>query len=172
MNIRSSLIVVGLICGAAATRLMPHPANFAPVMGIALFGSAVFSNRWGGIGIAIAAMVVSDAVIGFHSTLPFVYVGMLITGILGFYLRQSRPPARILGFALTGSLIFFIVSNLGVFLLQDLYPKSFTGLVSCYTMAIPFLQNSVAGDLLYTSALFLLHHIFVVLPQENSFAPA
>jgi len=167
MQVRNSLIIVALIVAAAATRLMPHPPNFAPVMSIALFGSAVFANRWGGIAIAIAAMAQSDMFIGSHSTLPFVYVGMLVTGMLGFFLRSNRTAFRILNFTLAGSIIFFVVSNLGVFLTQDLYPKTWAGLVACYVAAVPFFQNSVAADVLFSGILFTLHHFFIALREKR-----
>ena len=60
MKLRGVIIPAGLILAVAATRLLPHPPNFTPVMSVALFGSAVFMNRFAGIGVAIAAMGVSN----------------------------------------------------------------------------------------------------------------
>lgn len=128
-------------------------------MSVALFGSAVFLNRFAGIALAIAAMAVSDYFLGMHSTLPFVYGAMALSGLLGFLLRADRTPLRVLGTALAGSVLFFLVTNLGVFLVQDLYPRSISGLVQCYVMALPFFQNSLAGDLLFTAGLFTIFHL-------------
>jgi len=159
MKFRSVLLPTGLILATAASRFLPHPDNFSPVMSVALFGSAVFVNRFAGIALAIAAMAVSDYFLGLHSTLPFVYGAMVLAGILGFLLRERRSALRVLATAFAGSVIFFIVTNLGVFLLQDLYPKNVAGLMQCYAMALPFFRNSLAGDLLFTAALFSLYHL-------------
>ncbi|GAB4425366.1 MAG: hypothetical protein OHK0011_06530 [Turneriella sp.] len=159
MNVRSVLLPAGLILATAATRFLPHPENFSPVMSVALFGSAVFLNRFAGIALAIAAMAVSDYFIGMHSTLPFVYGSMVVAGMLGFFLREKRDALRILGTAFAGSVVFFLVTNLGVFLVQDLYPRTAAGLVQCYVMALPFFQNSLAVDLLFTAVLFGIYHL-------------
>lgn len=158
MNFRSVLLPAGLILATAATRFLPHPDNFSPVMSVALFGSAVFVNRFAGIALAMAAMAVSDYFLGLHSTLPFVYGAMALAGFLGFLLRENRGALRVLGTAFAGSVVFFLVTNLGVFLMQDLYPHSVAGLVQCYVMALPFFQNSLAGDLLFTAVLFTIFH--------------
>lgn len=161
MKMREIVISIGLIAAVAATRFLPHPMNFSPVMSVALFGSAVFFNRYLGIAVALAAMALSDLFLGAHSTLPFVYLAMVLAGVLGFTLRNRRSPVMVLGMALAGSVLFFIVTNLGVFLMQDLYPRTAAGLVSCYTMALPFFKNSLAGDLVFTAVLFSLHFVLV-----------
>lgn len=152
------MLPAGLILATAATRFLPHPDNFSPVMSVALFGSAVFANRFAGIALAIAAMAVSDIFLGLHSTLPFVYGAMAVSGLLGFLLREKRSALRVLGTALAGSVAFFLLTNLGVFLVQDLYPRSVAGLAECYTMALPFFRNALAGDMLFTAVLFLIFH--------------
>lgn len=159
MVFRSVLLPAGLILATAASRFLPHPDNFSPVMSVALFGSAVFAHRFTGIALAIAAMAVSDYFLGMHSTLPFVYGAMVLAGILGFALRTERSVLRIAALTLSGSVLFFVVTNLGVFLTQELYPKTVAGLIECYVMALPFFRNSVAGDLAFTALLFGIHHL-------------
>jgi general stress protein CsbA len=158
MKLRTVLIPVGLILAMAISRFLPHPPNFTPVMSVALFGSAVLLNRYLGIVLAIAAMAVSDLFFGWHSTLPYVYAAMVAVGFLGFLLRSDRSPLKILAVSLTGSVLFFVVTNLGVFFSQDLYPRTFQGLGACFMMAIPFFKSSVAGDTLFTGMLFALHY--------------
>lgn len=172
MKLRGVIIPAGLILAVAATRLLPHPPNFTPVMSVALFGSAVFMNRFAGIGVAIAAMAVSNVILGSHSTWAFVYGAMVLTGILGFTLRQKRSPLKIAAVSLAGSLVFFVVSNLGVFIMQDLYPKTAAGLVACYTMALPFFKNTLAGDFLFTGVLFATHYLLTRRSDESRLAKA
>lgn len=164
---RNLLVATGLIVAVAMTRLLPHPANFSPVMAAALFGSAVFANRYLGLTIALAAMAVSDIFLSMHSTLPFVYVAMVGAGLLGNLLRENRSVLKVAGVTLAGSVLFFIVSNLGVFIMQDLYPKTAQGLVTCYAMALPFFQNSLAGDMLFTTALFLGYHLLATASERR-----
>ena len=159
MSFRRVVLPAGLLLATAATRFLPHPENFSPVMSVALFGSAVFVNRYAGIAVALAAMAISDYFLGMHTTLPFVYGAMALSGVLGFMLRANRSPLRVLSTAFAGSVLFFLVTNLGVFLVQDLYPRSVAGLAQCYAMALPFFQNSLVGDLLFTAALFSVYHL-------------
>jgi len=52
------------------------------------------------------------------------------------------------------ALLFFALSNFGVWLGSGMYPRSLAGLAECYAAALPFFQNSLAGDLFYTVLLF------------------
>jgi hypothetical protein len=169
---RNLIVATGLIVAVAATRFLPHPPNFSPVMAVALFGSAVFANRYMGLILALAAMALSDVGLGAHSTLPFVYIAMLGAGALGFLLRKDRTVTKIIGATLAGSVLFFVVTNFGVFVMQDLYAKNLQGLVECYAMALPFFQNSLAGDIVFSGALFSLHHILVVAYERRLAASA
>jgi hypothetical protein len=172
MKLRDVIVPVGLILAIAATRVIPHPPNFTPVMSVALFGSAVFFNRYLGIALALAVMAVSDALIGWHSTLPYVYLAMAVAGVLGFLLREKRSLIKTIVVTATSSVLFFIVTNLGVFISQDMYPKTFTGLGLCFAMALPFFKNSLAGDFLFTGVLFSLYYVLGRRTGHNAFAKA
>ena len=171
MFMRNLIVATGLIVAVAATRFLPHPPNFSPVMAVALFGSAVFANRYLGISLAIAAMLVSDAFLGLHSTLPFVYTSMVLAALLGNMLRENRSVLKVAGVTLGGSVLFFVITNFGVFMMQDMYAKSLQGLAECYAMALPFFQNSLAGDALFSAVLFGMHHILVS-RQKHGLAPS
>lgn len=148
------LTLTGMILLAAASRLIPHPYNFTPITAIALFGGANFSEKRWAFFVPLAAMLLSDLFFEMHSTLPFVYLAFILIVCIGFSLRSRKRVLPIASAALGSSLLFFVVSNFGVWAVQSLYPKTFAGLVTCYVAAIPFFQNLLAGDLLYTAALF------------------
>jgi len=59
-----------------------------------------------------------------------------------------------LGAALASSSVFFIATNFAVWAFSPMYAKTFEGLVLCYTMAIPFFQNTITGDLIWSGAIF------------------
>lgn len=169
---RNLIVATGLIVAVAATRFLPHPPNFSPVMAVALFGSAVFANRYLGLFIALAAMAVSDIGLGAHSTQPFVYVAMAGAGAIGFMLRKDRTVTKIVGATLAGSVLFFLTTNFGVFVMQNMYAKNLQGLVECYAMALPFFQNSLAGDMVFSASLFALHNLLVVAHERRLAASA
>jgi hypothetical protein len=157
---RSMLIGSGLIFAAALSRLLPHPVNFAPIAAMALAGSVYMDKRFALI-IPIAALIISDIFIGFHDTIPFVYGSIILIGLIGFWLKAHKRPLTVIATSLLSSILFFAITNFGVWLTGGgwFYPKTWQGLVECYTLAIPFFRNTLAGDLLYTGVLFGLFEL-------------
>lgn len=90
---------------------------------------------------------------------------------IGFRLQRRRTALRIAGAALISSLVFFTVTNFGVWAFDSLYPKTLPGLVACYVAAIPFFRNTLLGDLIYTATLFggfrLLESRFAALREQE-----
>ena len=148
--------LVGMTLTAAATRLLPHPPNLTPIAAMALFGGAHFAGPIAAFAVPLSAMLLSDLLLGFglHPVMPFVYGSFAFTVCLGRWLRSRRSPLAVGMAALSGSLVFFVVTNLGVWLVGDLYPRTLDGLVTCYIAAIPFFWNTLAGDAFYAGVLF------------------
>ena len=151
----SSLLAVLLIVFAALSRFIPHPPNFAPIAAMALFGGVYFEKRFAFI-IPLAAMLVSDYFIGFHSAVPFVYGSFILTGIIGIWLKGHKKVGWVLGASLVSSILFFFLTNFGVWLTGG-YPSNFAGLIECYLAAIPFFRTTLFGDLFYVTILFGLY---------------
>lgn len=154
-NTRFATLTV-LVLAAAATRLLPHPPNATPIAAMALFGAAHFTDRRAALLVPLLAMALSDLALGYgiHPTLPFVYASFLAIAGLGFLLRKRVSPATVIGASLASSILFFAITNLGVWAMSSFYPPTWEGLVACYTAAIPFFRNTLAGDLVYTAVLF------------------
>ena len=157
---RNVLIGSILILAAALSRLLPHPDNFTPIAAIALAGGVYLEKRFALI-IPLAALVISDIFIGFHNTILFVYGSLVIIGFMGLWLKSHKKIVPVLGTAILSSILFFVVTNFGVWLTGGgwFYPKTWQGLVECYTMAVPFFRNTLAGDLIYTGVLFGLFEL-------------
>ena len=153
MNVRLIVPVI-LIALAAASRLLPHPPDFTPLAAMALFGGAYFSDRRIAFAVPFIALLLSDLVLGLHGTMPFVYLGFGVTVLIGMALRGKVRVLPVAGAAIASSVLFFVVTNFGVWLIGDMYPHDVGGLMLCYIAAIPFFQYSVAGDFLYTGLLF------------------
>lgn len=139
---------------AVALRLLPHPANVAPIGAMALFGGAYIGNKKYAILLPLLVMFVSDIFLGFHNTMFFVYGSFFLTGLVGIWLRKRKKIQFIIGASLLSSLSFFILTNFGVWFVGDLYPKTVAGLIEAYVMGLPFFRNTVLGDLLYTGLFF------------------
>ena len=147
---------LGLIALVIVMRLMPHASNVTPLYAVALFAAAVFPKRWA-VAVPMAAMIISDLVIGLHSSIAFTWSGMLVFALLGFGLAGRPSAMRVAGSAILGSLIFFFWTNLGVWLVTPLYAHTPAGLAHCYTAALPFLRNSLLGNIAFSGVLFAAH---------------
>lgn len=140
------LIILGL-----SARLLPHPANFAPIGAIALFAALYLPKKYALI-IPLIAMFISDTFIGFYS-LPImlsVYIGFTIMSLIGLLVKKNKKFSTILGGTLVGSILFFLLTNFAVWTFGTMYSHTFSGLIQSYTMAIPFFKNSLLGDLFYS----------------------
>ena len=150
MNKRQ-LLIIGFLLLAVVVRLIPHPPNFTPIIALALFGSTNFKNKWLGISLPIIAMGISDLYLGFYSISMWVYGSFFLISILGTYWKKIKVKNVFIS-----SLIFFIITNFGVWLMGG-YPKTIEGILLCYTMALPFFLNSIVGDLFFS---YLLKYSF------------
>lgn len=153
MEIRLTTII-GMIVFAALTRLLPHPPNATAVSAIALFAGAQIADRRLAFFVPLAALFLTDLVLGLHAGMLFVYACVAAMVVMGSVLGARPQPLKLAGFSLAGSVLFFIVTNFGVFALDGMYEKSMAGLAECYVLAIPFFQNALLGDLFFTAALF------------------
>ena len=145
---KKNLIIAIIMLAAVLTRLVPHLPNFTPVTAIALFGGLYISNKILAYALPLIIMFISDIFLGFSSITLFVYSGFMLVTLIG----KLRKKSNILTISM-GSLSFFIVTNFGVWLLG--YPKTWTGLVECYTLALPFFRNSLLGDFFYSGVMII-----------------
>jgi len=146
--------LLSAIAVAAALRLVPHPPNFTPIGAMALFSGAYFGRRAMAFAAPLGAMLIADLILGFDGSMPFVYAGVMVTVLVGWLLGNRRNPVAIGTAAIASSVAFFLLTNFGVWATGSMYPMTGAGLAACYVAAIPFFQNSLAGDLFYTALLF------------------
>ena len=134
---------LGILVALSVTRFIPHPPNFTPITAIALLSSKGFTNRWTIFLIPIISLFISDLFLGLHDSIPFVYGAFILITLLGISAKKIS-----IGTVLMSSIIFFFISNFGVWFYN--YPLTLNGLISCYTLAIPFFLNTILGDLVYS----------------------
>lgn len=147
-------IMAMMIFVASFVRLIPHPPNFAPIAAMALFGGAYFSKKSLAFAVPLLAMIVTDAVIGFHSLMWIVYLSFALIVLIGMLMLKNVNIKNIVLASVTASISFFIITNFGVWAFGTMYPKNITGLIECYIAAIPFIQNTLLGDLFYSGIMF------------------
>jgi hypothetical protein len=142
----------GLIAAGAVLRIAPHPPNLAPIGAMALFSGAVLPGG-AAFAVPLAALVLSDAVLGFYPGWIWVYVSFALIVLIGMALRPRRTALRVAVAALGSSVLFFVVTNFGEWL-GPLYPHTFAGLRADFVAAIPFFRNTALSDLVYSLAFF------------------
>ncbi|NTW26644.1 MAG: hypothetical protein HGA37_18240 [Lentimicrobium sp.] len=157
------VVITAIVLMLALSRLLPHPFNFSPIAALALFGGAKYSNRFAAYLIPLAAVWVSDLFLNFAFYGRFVpfYDGSLITYaafamivLLGSLALKKFSAKNLLLTSLSASVLFFLVSNFGVWAFSGLYPYTAAGITACYAAAVPFFRNTLAGDLVYSFAVF------------------
>ena len=143
---RRDLIVLSLLVLAVITRLLPHPPNVTPIAAIALFGGCDIKDKNLAFVLPLLCMFLTDLFLGFHMIMPFVYLSFMCISYIGIN-SEKITNGTIFG----SSLLFFLVTNFGVWFFG--YPNTLAGLVSCYTLALPFFVNTIIGDLVFTHSL-------------------
>jgi hypothetical protein len=147
LNNKKQLVIILFIAVAAMFRLMPHFPNVTPITAMALFSGVYLTNKKLAFLIPILAMIISDLFLGFSSITLFVYAAFILVSYIGISSKKVSIKTTLLS-----SISFFIITNFGVWLLG--YPKTFNGLIECYTLAIPFFRNSLIGDFFYAGVMY------------------
>ncbi|PIR93564.1 hypothetical protein COT99_00135 [Candidatus Falkowbacteria bacterium CG10_big_fil_rev_8_21_14_0_10_43_10] len=137
------------------SRLVDHPYNFTPIAAMALFAGCYLRTKWG-ILLPLAAMLASDYFIGFYDwqVMAAVYASFALVFTLGWLLRKYKNWHNIILASLVSSVMFFVVTNLAVWAFFNWYAHTREGLIYCFTLALPFFRNTLAGDLSYTVLFF------------------
>ena len=133
------------------SRLLPHPPNFTSTIAVTFYLPALFGAKF--IIVALSAFIISDLVLGLHSLVFFTWGSLFLIAYYAKYFKKFY--FRIFGVSLS-CIIFYLVSNFGVWTSSGLYTKNLEGLVACYTMAIPFLQSSLIGTIIFSILIELL----------------
>ena len=181
INLRTGILLLFILL-AAFSRMLPHPANFSPIAITGLFGAAYFSKKWQIFLIPIAATWLSDLFINnmiyaaYYPKFTWFYPGFycqygsyLLITLVGIFILKRVNVSRIIGAALMATLLFFLLTNFGVWIGSKVYPQHLTGLISCYVAGIPFLKGTLMGNLFYSTVMF---GAFALMQQKLGFLKA
>jgi hypothetical protein len=174
MKIEKSTIIsfVLLVTIASLYRVMPgRPFGFAPQMAMALFAGSVINDKKLSFLLPILSLFISDVIYevlyrnglsvmgGFYNGQLLNYVLFAAITIVGFNIRKENVVDIIAG-SLVAATAYFVLSNLGVWLLGGLdinnipYPKTAMGFVECFAAGLPFYKMSVYSTLFFSMVLF------------------
>jgi hypothetical protein len=112
---------------------------------MALFAGTYIDKKQYAFVIPIAAMFVSDLIIGLHANIPAVYLGFGITVLIGMAIRKRVNVGTVLFASLGSSLIFFLITNFSAWLASPLYPQTYAGLLECYIAGLAFFRDYSHG---------------------------
>ena len=156
-------LVTGIILLAAATRIVLPPSNFAPMNAIAVFSGTYFAGLLSALFVPLAAIFISDQAVNFlyFGKMQMFYEGWywqygayLLLSCVGMVLKNRVSGSTVVTSSLVSSLIFFFVTNFGVWASTNLYPRTLDGLALCFTAAVPFFGATLFGDLLFFALMF------------------
>jgi len=149
------ILVISLIILGSSLRLLPHYYNATPVAAMALFSGFYLRRKFTFL-IPIATMLISDYFLGFYDwkLMASVYVSFILVGLLGIALKKYKKTYTLVIGSFVGSMIFFMITNLAVWLFTNWYPRTLEGIANCYLMALPFLKSTLLGDIFYVIVFF------------------
>lgn len=147
------IIAIALIVLGATLRLLPHEPNVAPIGAIALFGGALLGWRLA-LWLPLTIMMLSDLVLGFYPGIQYTWMGFLLVAGFGMLLKKLPFLPRVTLGAFGSAMIFFVVSNFGVWFASGMYAHSLDGLWQCYYAALPFFRMTLLGDAFFAFVLF------------------
>ena len=158
--LRKEIFPISLILILAFARLIPHPPNFTPIVAIAIMSSYFFRNMYLSFAVIIISMLLADVFIGFYNNMFFVYLSLLLITFIFFRISTKIKLKNLFIFGFFGSVIFFLISNFGVWILSGMYEKNLNGLAYCYFLALPFFVNTVLSTIIFAYSAFIANSLF------------
>ena len=163
---QSRPLAMGLTVLSALGRLVPHAPNVTPLGGSCLFAGSRVAGLWAYL-LPLAVMVATDPIVGhaggafggYTAASPVIYAAFLINVWIGRTMLREATARRVGVAAFLCSAQFFVLTNFAVWAIgvaqhSAYYQPGMAGLIACYTLALPFWGRTLAGDLLFSGALF------------------
>ena len=171
ITLKKEFFPISLILILALARLIPHPPNFTPIIAVAIMSGYFFKNINLSFLTLVVAMLIGDLFIGFYENMIFVYASLLLITFVFYKISKKINFKSLFIYGFIGSLIFFIISNFGVWALGSpglndiVYEKNLNGLVECYILAIPFFGNTFLSTIIFAYPTIF---IYKLLPTGSS----
>ncbi len=155
----TSLFVVSLLSlFVFISRTLPHQPNLTPVLALCLLSGFVAKGKWYSMVLPMLALALSDAYIGFYPGWALNYITLVAIVFMGVFLKHRL--LNFLGFGFAAAVMFFLVSNFGVWLTSQMYPPTLDGLLLCYKMGIEFFRSTLAGTSFFMALFYGAYHFY------------
>ena len=164
--LKKEIFPISLILILAFARLIPHPWNFTPVIAVAILSGYFFKNIYLSFSILLISMLIADVFLGFYENMIFVYISLLLIAFVFFKISKKINFKNLFIYSFAGSLIFFVISNFGVWILGSPgvdnlpYDKNLNGLIECYILAIPFFGNTFTSTVIFSYACYSANYFY------------
>ena len=160
ISLQNFYLPVALILVLSFSRLIPHPWNFTPILATGVFSGFYFRKFYLSLFIVIISMFLGDLYLGFHNTMFFTYVALIIPVALGVFIERFKFTEIVITGVLS-SVGFFLITNFGAWLTLGMYEKNLAGLINSYTLAIPFFHNTLISTFLYLLLCKIIFESFI-----------
>ena len=168
---QKTIAIMSLIIVASILRLIPHPPNMTPIVGMSVLSVSYFNHRLMQFGFPLFIMLITDAIIGFHPLMPNVYVAIILSGLSGYILKKRPSFVNMIGASFVSSILFFVITNMGVWFTGTMYAKTFSGLTTCFIAALPFFHNTVIATLSVIMTVFFFERLIIKLFIKTEKSP-
>ena len=155
-NIMNHLkIFFGIFIVLSASRFIPHPPNFTSLLALSFYVPALLGRKY--LPALLISFIITDLIIGYHNSTHWTWGSVFIIGLMSQYFSK-KFIYRIFG-ALTGAVIFFLITNFGVWT-TGMYGYSFDGIKTCFILAIPFFTYSLISTIVFSSIIELVYNLY------------
>ena len=144
-------ICIGIFITLAMSRFIPHPPNFTSLLALSFYVPVIFGLRY--LPVLLISFAITDFIIGYHTGTFFTWGSVFLIGLISQFFAKTLI-FRMSG-ALIGAFIFYIITNFGVWV-SGMYGLTLSGLVTCYTLAIPFFAYSIISTIIFSSLIEII----------------
>ncbi len=148
-------ICIGIFIALSLSRFIPHPPNFTSLLALSFYVPVIFGLRY--LPALLISFAITDFIIGYHSGTFFTWGSVFLIGLIANFFAKNITT-RLIG-ALVGALIFFVISNFGVWV-SGMYGLTIIGLLTCYTLALPFFTYSIISTTIFSLIIEILYKTY------------
>jgi|TARA_B110000238_G_C15914716_1_gene347829 hypothetical protein len=159
-NLKLDIFPLSLIFVLTFSRLIPHPPNFTPIIAVAVMSGYLFKNIYVSAAVLLLSMFISDLLIGVYSNFFFVYFSLLLIMFFCTKISKNLNFKKLLILSFISALVFFLITNFGVWVFSSMYEKNFNGLLYCYFLAIPFFTNTVISTIVFSCLAYAVNNFY------------
>ena len=148
-------ICIGIFIALSLSRFIPHPPNFTSLLALSFYVPVIFGLRY--LPALLISFAITDFIIGYHTGTFFTWGSVFLIGLIANFFAKNITT-RLTG-ALVGALIFFVISNFGVWV-SGMYGLTIIGLLTCYTLALPFFAYSIISTIIFSLIIEILYKTY------------